>query len=449
MNYQIPADFNYYEYINNYLDIKFLNQSEAISHYLKHGLHEGRIYQTTNLSDFDPIFYKNHYKDLTNLSDEEALLHYIRYGKYEGRNYKPNILKTTTNYVYMNHFSNMEILIADYMDIFEIDDLLNNYLSKYKSSLDNTKIHNINLVINSKFKNKIIRLNKSTDIKIGISSHKQLIQPNQSTQPNLLIYIYRLLRSYEKKMLLYTKCVDYHIKPDEDLEKTICHISNEIIYDNMNYSADIMRSNKYNHILNIFDKILIINLKHRTDRKTHILNQLKKLNIGSDKYMIIEAIYDTNGMIGCAKSHIKCLEYAKKQCYSNIIILEDDYVFPDDQISFQSNIAKFIFGNIRWDIILLYYSNYGPPIYLKTDIENTYKFYWSYSTAAYIANQTIYDDLLYIYTESIVKSEPIDWSWNYLKNKYDWYGISKTIGYQTSSYSDIEKKEVRYEKTFL
>ena len=78
--------------------------------------------------------------------------------------------------------------------------------------------------------------------------------------------------------------------------------------------------------------------------------------------------------------------------------------------------SKFIFSNIRWDVILLDYSEYGPciprteaagpPIYIKTNMSNIYKFYWSHSTAGYVLNKTIYDDLLKIYRMSIDRLEP-------------------------------------------
>jgi hypothetical protein len=81
-------NFNYYEYIYNYKDLRFFDKAMAYKHYLIHGINEGRIYNTKNLHDFDPIIYKNLYFDLQNMTDEEAKLHYIRFGKYEGRSYK-------------------------------------------------------------------------------------------------------------------------------------------------------------------------------------------------------------------------------------------------------------------------------------------------------------------------------------------------------------------------
>ena len=80
--------------------------------------------------------------------------------------------------------------------------------------------------------------------------------------------------------------------------------------------------------LNSFDKILYINLEHRKDRKKQILEVLKKQGVKDSRIKRIDAIREKyNGHIGCCKSHIKALEYAKQKKYNHVIIFEDDFVF--------------------------------------------------------------------------------------------------------------------------
>ena len=86
-------NFNYYEYINNYKDLRFLNCNEAIEHYINYGYSNKYKFNTTNLIDFDPSIYKNLYKDLKFMTNDEAILHYIRYGKFEGRQFNHNLIK--------------------------------------------------------------------------------------------------------------------------------------------------------------------------------------------------------------------------------------------------------------------------------------------------------------------------------------------------------------------
>jgi hypothetical protein len=206
---------------------------------------------------------------------------------------------------------------------------------------------------------------------------------------------------------------------------------------------------KYYSVLNIIDKILIINLKHRIDRKKNILEQINRFNISSDKIYFIDAVYNDNGIIGCALSHIKCIEYAISNNLKNILILEDDYCFCDNIELFNSNLFRFIFFNLDWHGILLSYSLFGPPVYLKTNIDFIFKFYWSHSAASYILNNKIYYDMIKSIKDGLQKYNPIDWSWNYNKNDYNFYAIKDTIGFQYDSYSDIENTNVSYDKVIL
>ena len=80
-------NFNYYEYINNYNDIAYMNEKEAYNHYLMYGKNENRNFNTNFFKDFDHKFYINNYEDIKylNLNKHDAILHYIRYGKYDNR----------------------------------------------------------------------------------------------------------------------------------------------------------------------------------------------------------------------------------------------------------------------------------------------------------------------------------------------------------------------------
>ncbi len=70
--------------------------------------------------------------------------------------------------------------------------------------------------------------------------------------------------------------------------------------------------------------ILYINLKHREDRNKEIINELNKYNLKGER---VEAIKHKDGYIGCALSHIKCLDIAIEKNYEQVIILEDDFIF--------------------------------------------------------------------------------------------------------------------------
>ena len=98
--------------------------------------------------------------------------------------------------------------------------------------------------------------------------------------------------------------------------------------------------------------IYVINLKERIDR-WHLLERTfaKFRNINLIR---IEAVKYNPGFIGCSMSHIKCLEYAKKNNMDNILVIEDDCV-PYDDTTFEKRLIEFknyLDENSDWDIFL-------------------------------------------------------------------------------------------------
>ena len=69
---------------------------------------------------------------------------------------------------------------------------------------------------------------------------------------------------------------------------------------------------------------LYINLSSRPDRKQHVESQLQMLGIKGERF---NAIKLPNGALGCSMSHLKCLENAKKEGWSHLLIVEDDIKF--------------------------------------------------------------------------------------------------------------------------
>ena len=78
---------------------------------------------------------------------------------------------------------------------------------------------------------------------------------------------------------------------------------------NTHYSKNYLEKKFFYSPLNYLDKILIINLKHREDRKNEMLQELNKFQIEKEKIIFIEAVYNKeDGALGCTASHIKCME---------------------------------------------------------------------------------------------------------------------------------------------
>lgn len=120
---------------------------------------------------------------------------------------------------------------------------------------------------------------------------------------------------------------------------------------------------------NYFDKIFIINLKNRTDRKEKMIRKMEK--VGITNYQFVEAIngyqqpylslyhhkhrtqgfFENPGALGILLSALKVLVWSLKHNYKKILILEDDAVF---HLNFKETFKKRI-GMIPRTWKLLYF----------------------------------------------------------------------------------------------
>ena len=132
-------------------------------------------------------------------------------------------------------------------------------------------------------------------------------------------------------------------------------------------------------------KIFIINLKNEFDRREHIINELKKLNLrfeiyfakkGSELskkeialYSKKEAFKNENrdlslDEISCALSHIKIYKKIVKSKYKLSLILEDDVVINKNLLNIFKNLNKF---PKNWELINFYTNarkeNVGRKVY--------------------------------------------------------------------------------------
>ena len=212
------------------------------------------------------------------------------------------------------------------------------------------------------------------------------------------------------------------------------------------YSIDYYSSNK------IYPNLYYINLKHRTDRKKQLLEQLNKINYPTNKITRIDAVLnDKDGHIGCGLSHIKTLEYIKENStnmnYS--IILEDDFVWIDYKIVNQF-LNKIYNLKYEWNVILLSCNgNILNTIENNTDFSRIGK---CQTASGYIIKHSYIDTLLKVWKHGITKrinnndtsgETAIDQSWIKLQDE-SWLVTNPKLGIQGKSYSDIQKGIVDY-----
>jgi len=194
-----------------------------------------------------------------------------------------------------------------------------------------------------------------------------------------------------------------------------------------------------------------INLLERLDRKEHVEGELKSLGITGERF---NAIKLPNGAIGCSMSHLKCLEIAKENKWSHVLIIEDDIKFLNPEL-FKKQINTFLSNHTEWDVVI-FGGNNVPP-YEKID-DTCVKVNSCQTTTGYLVNGHYFDTLIDNFRTGIKKlmEAPhlrilyaIDKYWFQLQQKDKWYLIIPLTVTQRQDYSDIEKIQTNYTKAMI
>jgi len=194
-----------------------------------------------------------------------------------------------------------------------------------------------------------------------------------------------------------------------------------------------------------------INLDSRPDRKIHVEEQLKLVGINATRF---NAIKLPNGALGCSMSHLKCLETAKLNKWSHLLIVEDDikFIYPE---LLKNQLNSFLKNHKSWDVILIGGNNVPP--YTKVD-DTCIKVSSCQTTTGYLVNSHYYDKLIDNFRTGIKKliSFPdqhriyaIDKFWFALQKQDSWYLIIPLTVTQREDYSDIEKRPTNYSHVML
>lgn len=189
-----------------------------------------------------------------------------------------------------------------------------------------------------------------------------------------------------------------------------------------------------------------INLASRPDRKQHVESQLDIIGIKAERF---NAIKLPNGALGCSMSHLKCLETAKQQGWSHLLIVEDDIKFLEPKL-FKNHLNLFLSKHKSWDVVLIGGNNIPP--YKKID-DTCVKVSSCQTTTGYLVNGHYFETLIEnIRTgiKNLVKFPEqhvlyaIDKHWFQLQKRDNWFLIIPLTVTQREDYSDIEKRPTNY-----
>jgi len=190
-----------------------------------------------------------------------------------------------------------------------------------------------------------------------------------------------------------------------------------------------------------------INLEKRNDRRDHCENQLK--SIGIKKPNRFNAIENKIGLIGCAQSHIKCLEIAKENNYPFVCIFEDDVLFIDPE-KVIVNLNKYI----DYDYDVLYIGAWLRNNKYKIINDDLIKVDYTCCLHSYIVKNHYFDTLLDNLRSGLElkKKTPSNHLYNIdeyiglLQEKDNWLCFNPILSTQIDGYSDNFKEIRNYEK---
>lgn len=171
-----------------------------------------------------------------------------------------------------------------------------------------------------------------------------------------------------------------------------------------------------------FERIYIINLPERADRRRGMEAELKQLGLdySMENVRIFPAIrpaeplaFPNIGVLGCYLSHLEILKIARREGLKNVLIMEDDLAVSSRFKTFEKDLLH-ILSNIKWDIICLgYFPYHGLKLEdyyddSKGEFVSTSKVlkttqYPTQGTHFYAVNHTAYESLISFLEELLEK----------------------------------------------
>lgn len=191
-------------------------------------------------------------------------------------------------------------------------------------------------------------------------------------------------------------------------------------------------------------EIVYINLNHRTDRKVDTENEFKDL--GVYQYSRIEAIHNENGLLGCAKSHLKAIR-SNLNCEKLLMICEDDIEFNSSRDEID-NVIKEFGKNCKLSVLSLSY-NIQNKVAISDKLSITNE---TQTMSCYIIKPKMFNIFIHFLEASIYFHEndiyfgyeALDQIWKKIQNDYIFSIPTKRLANQRKSYSDITHQIADY-----
>lgn len=195
-----------------------------------------------------------------------------------------------------------------------------------------------------------------------------------------------------------------------------------------------------------FDAVYVINLDSRLDRMTEFREGMKSFGLLDheidEKIKRVSGVVSENGpnAIGCTLSHLNIVKNAKAAGYEKILVFEDDAIPYLNGIKQIDSVIKDI-KNEDWDIYYLGYNSHQPlDLYCK----NSLKAKDLFSTHAIIYKSSFFDKFINDYENGLIEIFDV-WLRYSVQTTMKCLASYPMLFIQSTSYSDIEKKNVNYD----
>ncbi|MEI7824183.1 MAG: glycosyltransferase family 25 protein [Chlorobiaceae bacterium] len=204
-------------------------------------------------------------------------------------------------------------------------------------------------------------------------------------------------------------------------------------------------------IVEFFDKVLIINLPERLDRKNETIKEFKRQKWPIENTAFFRAIrpddsagFENPGVKGCFLSHLSAIREAKKEHKKNVLIMEDDVAFIKDINNKCDDVLEEI-SRTKWDFI---YFGHEYPISANSSnkiIKITEPMRLAH---CYAVNGCVFDRFI-LFLEELLKRQPGDplggpmhydaaiSTFRIQNPDINTYIVNPSLGYQRSSRTDL------------
>lgn len=211
-----------------------------------------------------------------------------------------------------------------------------------------------------------------------------------------------------------------------------------------------------------FDKIYVLNLKHRVDRRLNTVDKLKRFGIEAEIFQaydgrLIKPLWKSHRIqygndyfknpnyLACAISHIAMYKSAIDSNYNRILILEDDNAFNYKLNEWWNYFTDYLPGKDYWDNLLYLgwiplsddqnYWNYNV-IYDKMINNHLYKAHNLWGLFAYGIHINLMRELVEVYETQSYPMELDRYFVTHIQPRGNSYAVTPQLFAATDGYSD-------------